>query len=300
MKTDILQTVTNSIVEAIENLPTGADFVLPWTQSTDFPVNALTKKHYRGGNILSLWVAQMVKGFTSPHWATYKQWTELGAQVKKGEKCSYIVFWKTVTIEPTKEGGEEETRMIGRASMVFNSEQVEGWTPPAVTERPLFDRIAFAEKVVAATGAEIHISNQGAFYSRKDDYIGMPDAQSFIDTKTSTAQENYYSTLFHELTHWTGAESRLSRTKGKKFGDADYAYEELVAELGAAFLCAATGISPEPRQDHAHYLASWLKALKKEKTFLFSAASQSQKALDYIIGFSAETAETLEDKEEAA
>lgn len=299
MKTDILQTVTNSIVEAIENLPTGADFVLPWTQSTDFPLNALTKKHYRGGNILSLWVAQIVKGFTSPHWATYKQWTELGAQVKKGEKCSHIVFWKTVTTEPTKEGEEEETRMIVRASMVFNSEQVEGWTPPAVAARPLFDRIAYAEQVVAATGADIRTSNMGAYYVRKGDYIGMPNALSFIDTKTSTAQESYYSTLFHELTHWTGAEQRLCRTKGKKFGDTDYAYEELVAELGAAFLCAATGISAEPRVDHAHYLANWLKALKNEKSFLFSAASQAQKAFDFIMGFSKEQCDA-EDTEEAA
>lgn len=299
MKADILQTVTNSIIEAIENMPKGESFVLPWTQSNNFPVNALTKKHYRGGNILSLWAAGMVKGYTSPHWATFKQWAELGAQVKKGEKASHIVFWNTLKTEPANDGEDQETRMFARASMVFNSEQVEGWTPPAIEERPMFDRIAYAEKVVSATGADIRKSAMGAFYHRSQDYIGMPEALSFIDTKTSTAQENYYSTLFHELTHWTGAENRLSRTKGKKFGDEAYAYEELVAELGAAFLCAATGISAEPRADHAQYLASWLKALKNDKSFLFSAASQSQKALDFILGFSIELSETTEEEEAA-
>lgn len=144
--------------------------------------------------------------------------------------------------------------------------------------------------LVSQTGADIRHSGDQAYYAPAQDYIVMPSRALFKDTSTSTATENYYSTLFHELTHWTGAKHRLDRLSNDRFGSKDYAFEELVAELGAAMCCALTGVTSSPREDHARYILSWLKALKSDKRFIFSAASHAQKALDFLFSQQQETA----------
>lgn len=283
MKTDLHATVTNQLIEMMEAALESEKWEMPWHNQAVVPMNALTHKMYRGVNTVSLWMAQMTKGYTSPYWATYKQWKKLGAHVKKGEKSSLIIFYNVTEYE--NEQGEEETRAYIRASYVFNASQVEGWEAPEIAEPATIGNFDKAEALIQVTGAEIRHGMAGAYYHRTEDYIGMPDKVAFRDTATSTASENYYSTLLHELTHWTGHNARLDREKGKKFGDVAYAFEELIAEIGAAILCAQTGVAAEPRQDHALYLRNWLKALKDDKRYFFKAASAAQKAADFVSGF---------------
>ena len=287
-KTDIYQTVTNAIVEAIENGQASDKFVMPWNGFNAVPINAQTGKHYRGVNIPSLWAAQLENGYQSGHWASYKQWKELGAQVRKGEKGAFIVCWKAIEVEPKKDNDEGETRMFAKWFTVFNADQVEGFTIPQEESHGEAQIIETAESFLAATGASIRRGGGEAYYNRTGDFIALPEISLFHNTETSTATECYYSTALHELTHWSGARHRLDRKKGKRFGDGDYAFEELTAELGAAMLCAMLGISSHTRPDHAQYIDSWLKALKNDKKFIFSAASQAQKAADYLFSLQPE------------
>lgn len=283
MKEDIYQTVTNDIIAAIEAGQTADKFQMPWVGYNSMPMNAVSKKAYRGINIPMLWVHQQKGGFQSGLWGTYKQWQEKGAQVRKGEKGSHIVFWKTLDVEPKGDNDEAETRMFASWSVVFNADQVDGFTLPGSDLEGEANTLESVDRFVTGTSAIIKDGQEGAFYHRKEDYIGMPERGRFHDTKTSTATEAYYSTLLHELIHWSGAENRLNREKGKKRGDSEYAYEELIAELGSAMLCATLGITASTRADHAQYIDGWLKALKDDKRFIFSAASQAQKAVDYLM-----------------
>jgi antirestriction protein ArdC len=282
---DIYQTVTNAIIAAIEAGQTAEKFEMPWSGFSAIPLNAQTGKTYRGVNIPVLWATQMNKGYKSGYWGTYKQWQERGAQVRKGEKAAQIVFWKSFDVEPQGDNEEGETRMFARWSSVFNADQVEGFTIP-IEEKATGEAaiIESAEQFMADTGADIRKGGARAYYDRREDYIALPDMNLFHDTKTSTATEAYYSTACHELVHYSGAAHRLDREKGSKFGNAEYAFEELVAELGAAMLCATLGITSGIRPDHAQYIDGWLKALKSDKKFIFSAASQAQKAADYLTG----------------
>jgi len=232
-----------------------------------------------------LWASQMEQGFSTSSWASYKQWEEKGCQVRKGAKGTAIVYWGRINIEPADDNEEASKRMFARYSHVFNADQVDGYDSPAPASilSPL-ERIDYADAFLKATGADIRYGGNRAFYQRDEDFIALPSPEAFIDTPTSTAQENFYSTALHELTHWSGAPHRLERTKGKRFGDKDYAFEELVAELGAAMLCASLGIVNEPRNDHAQYIDNWLRALASDSKYIFQAASQAQKAADYLHG----------------
>ena len=241
------------------------EFRPPWHRSagnSTRPVNVASKKHYRGLNVLSLWAAADDKGYAPGTWGTYRQWSEAGAQVRKGEKASYVVFYKEITIKTDEDGDDEtDTRLFARATPVFAAEQVDGYAAPALPE-PLanpVEPIERAEAFIAATGAIVHHGGSRAFYRRSTDDIHLPPREAFRGTPTSTAAEAYYSIKLHELTHWSGAESRCNRQFGKRFGDDAYAIEGLVAELGAAFLCADLEITDVPRADHAQYLDSWLK-----------------------------------------
>lgn len=282
IKKDIYQSVTDAIVAAIESGQTKEKFVMPWDGLHSLPLNACTGKSYRGINIPLLWAHQTEKGYTSGYWGTYKQWQEMGAQVRKGEKGACIVFWKILDVEPENDNEEAEARMFARWSTVFNADQVEGFEMAVEQKEGTAQLIGAAEEFIAATGATIETGGRRAYYHRAKDVITLPERDIFHDTPTSTATEAYYSTALHELTHWTGAPKRLDRTKSKRFGDADYAFEELIAELSAAMLCATLGITSNTRADHAHYIDGWLKALKDDKRFIFSAASQAQKAADYL------------------
>lgn len=274
--------VTASIVAAIER---GAgSFVMPWhggSAGIDIPVNAQTGAPYRGVNVVALWAEAFSRGYNCGTWATYRQWASLGAQVRKGERSSTIVFYKRVS---AREAEEEERgeRLIARASSVFNAAQVDGWEAAALSPSPLGERLIAVEAVIAGTGAVIENGGHIACYVLADDVVRVPPFERFCGSPTCSRTEAYYSTVLHELAHWTGAPHRLARAFGKRFGDEAYAFEELVAELSAAFLCAELGISNEPRPDHAAYLAGWLRVLGRDTRAIFSAARLAQEASLYV------------------
>jgi antirestriction protein ArdC len=285
---DIHQHITDRIIAAIER---GAgEFRLPWHRSAGNimrPVNIASKKPYRGVNVLALWATAEEKAYTSGVWGTYRQWSEAGAQIRQGEKSAYVVFYKEITV--AADGGNSEetgTRLFARATPVFAAEQVDGWTPPTIDAPAIvITPIEQAEAFVTATGAAITHGGSRAFYRPSTDTIQLPPREVFIGTATSSPAETYYSTLLHELTHWAGHETRCNRQLGKRFGDDAYAMEELVAELGAAFLCADLQITDETRVDHAQYLDHWLKVLKADKKAIFTAASKASEAATFLAAF---------------
>lgn len=236
---------------------------------------------YRGVNELLLWSEALDKGFNAPMWMTYKQATTLGAQVRKGEHGSLVVYADRITKTETDDHGKDVEREIPfmKGYTVFNVEQIDGlpahYTVKDEPAQPVA-RIDQAEAFFTATGATIRHGGNKAFYAPSLDFVQMPPRESFRDA------ESYCATLVHELTHWTSHPSRLARELGKRFGDQAYAAEELIAEMGAAFLCADLGITPEVRDDHAAYLAHWLKVLKANNRAIFTAASQAQRAADFL------------------
>lgn len=288
-KPDVYQTVTNAIIKAIESGQTADKFIMPWNGFNSLPINASTDKAYRGINIPMLWMSQLENGYQSGLWATYRQWKQVDAQVRKGEKGTSIIFWKMIEAEPENDNQDAEIRMFARWSIVFNADQVDGYEIPCQDVQGEAQLIDTADAFITATDAEIRIGGGQAYYHRQEDYIALPEHSMFHETPTSTATEAYYATTLHELTHWTGASHRLDRQKGKRFGDTNYAFEELIAELGSAMLCAMLGISSSTRADHAHYIDGWLKALRNDTQFIFSAASQAQKAADFLFSLQPES-----------
>lgn len=287
-KSDVYQQVTSQIIAAIESGMKGGG--LPWHRvAGGLPVNVLTGKHYNGINTVALWAMELDKGYTSSVWGTYKQWQEKGAQVKKGEKSSLIVFYKPLEIED-EETGEIKEIPMAKVSYVFNAAQVDGYTIPQPESQPI-DALHNVDGFIANTAAIIEHTGQTACYLPSKDKILMPEKNLFIGTENETATAGYYAVLMHELTHWTGAESRCNRVLTGKMDTENYAIEELIAELGAAFLCAEFGIGCGNRADHAGYIASWLDALKNDNKFIFQAAAQARKAVEHLKSYqSTETA----------
>jgi len=281
---DLYRAVTDKIVAAIE-AGAGA-FVMPWhvSAATGRPTNALTGHGYRGVNVVALWAEAVVSGYDTGWWASYRQWERLGAQVRRGERGSVIVFYNHLNTAPTEELEDSRFRLVARASRVFNLDQVDGWQPPGSAPVSLVKALTEAEAFVAATKAVVVHGGSRACYRRDNDRIELPARDRFRGSPTSSASEAYYGTLLHELTHWSGASHRLDRTFGTRFGDHDYAVEELVAELGAAFLCADLGIANEPRPDHAAYVASWLEVLNDDRRAVFTAAARANEAATYLQG----------------
>jgi antirestriction protein ArdC len=283
--------ITEQILAAIA---AGAPrFEMPWHRSGPLlgrPRNAVSGNHYRGVNVVALWIAAQTRSFTTMSWATYRQWASLGAQVRKGEKGTVIVFYKRLEAKPAEEEGEDSlaARLIARASWVFNADQVEGLTPPEVPVLPSpVEVLNQADALIEATGATIDEGGDAACYRPHADYIQMPPRSVFIGTSTSTPTEAYYATLLHELTHWTGHERRLNRDLSRRFGDEAYAMEELVAELGAAFLCADLGVTNAPRADHAAYVGCWLRVLRNDARAIFYAAGKAGAAVEYLTSLQA-------------
>jgi antirestriction protein ArdC len=234
----------------------------------------------------------MAQSFAAPVWMTFKQARELDAHIRKGEKGSLVVYADSITRKETDEKtGDEIDREIPflKGYTVFNVEQIEGlpevyYAKAAPTLDPVA-RIDHAEKYFAALGATIRHGGNRAFYSIAADAIQMPAFESFQDA------DSYYATLAHECTHWTGSKTRLDRDfGGHRFGSEGYAVEELVAELGAAFLCADLELALEPREDHASYIATWLKVLAADNRTVFTAAAHAQRAAEFINGRATEAA----------
>ena len=276
---DIYQQVTDTIVAAIEKGV--GDFKMPWHRGGgEMPLNIITGNNYQGINILSLWVAAQAHGFTSSTWGTYKQWAEAGCQVNKGQKATPIIFFKQVTEEDDE--GCEKTRLIIRSYSVFSGDQVDGYTDPELVEVPEMERLEHVELAVKKTGATIKVGGSKAFYGPASDTVHMPDDRRFIGDNDQRT-EAYYSVLWHELGHWSGHKTRLNRELPDKFGDEKYAMEELIAELTSAYCCAELKISPQPREDHAQYIASWLKVLKEDKKAIFYASARAQEAVNFLL-----------------
>ena len=286
-KTDVYQRITNRIVAELEQ---GArPWLRPW--NAEHAAGRITRplRHngqpYSGINVVMLWSEAVAKGYAAPIWMTFKQAQELGAHVRKGEHGSLVVYADRFTKTETDDSGQDVERSIPfmKGYTVFNVEQIEGL--PAhyhATAAPVLDpvqRNQQAEAFFAALHADIRHGGNMAFYAVGSDHVQMPPFESFRDA------ESYYATLAHECTHWTRHSKRLAREFGRKrFGDEGYAIEELVAELGSAFLSADLGLTPEPRADHAAYIASWLKVLRNDKRAIFTAASHAQRAADYLTG----------------
>lgn len=301
---DVYSRITDRIIADLEQ------GVRPWLRpwSADHAAGRITRplRHngipYKGINVVMLWSASVVKGYACPLWLTFKQALELGGNVRRGETGELVVYADRITRTETDTKGEEIERAIPflKGYTVFNAEQCDGLPahytakaePPALT--PL-QRIDAADRFFAATGADIRHGGTRAFYAQGPDYVQMPPFETFRDA------ESHAATLAHELTHWTKHDKRLARDMGRvKWGDEGYAREELVAELGAAFLCADLGITPEVRPDHAAYVQSWMKVLKGDKRFVFSAASHAQRAADYLHALQPRQVETELEERAAA
>lgn len=283
---DIYEKVTQSVIEQLDR------GVKPWSQPWSAGAGAvrpLRHNHqgYRGINVLILWVKALEAGYVSAHWMTYRQALELGGQVRKGEHSTQVVYYGSMLKDDPGTGdgedGQKQVRFL-RTFNVFNADQIDRlpdgyYVKP---ERPgkLSERVPELEAFAKATRADIREGGSRAYYRIDQDYIQLPDFQAFPDA------ECYYATRAHELIHWTRHPSRLDRDLGRKrWGDAGYAAEELVAELGAAFLGAELGLRPDHIEDHATYIASWLKVLKDDRKFIFSAAARAQEAVDYLLAF---------------
>ncbi|MDA8120881.1 MAG: zincin-like metallopeptidase domain-containing protein [Gammaproteobacteria bacterium] len=279
MNTDIHQQITDQIIEAMETAQGQGRHL--WDAQASLPLNLSTGKPYTGMNILILWGAALSHGFKSPYWLTYKQAADMGGQVRKGEHGTMCVFYKPWESQETnRETGETETvkGAVLKSFRVFNLDQIDGVEAPAKTERPAFEALAAAEAILQNTPAPIVEGGHKACYIPSRDEIHTPARETFV------SPEAFYSVACHEMTHSTGHKSRLDRQFSTRFGDEAYAMEELVAELGAAFLAAEIGILGATREDHAHYLASWIKVLKGDKKAIFTASAAANKAAAYITG----------------
>lgn len=284
-RSDIYTRVTDRIVTQLEQ------GIRPWMKpwSADHAAGRINRplrsnfQPYNGINILMLWASAEDQGFVSPLWLTFNQCKELGGHVKKGERGSPVVYASTFKKEEEGEHGEAVERDIPflKQYTVFNAEQCEGLPDPFYEMKgepnTLIERIAQADQFFRNTKADIREGGNQAYYTITDDYIRLPRLETFRDA------ESHAAVTAHELTHWTRHPSRLDRDLGRKrFGDAGYAMEELVAEMGSAFLCADLQITPELRDDHASYIAHWLEILRGDKRAIFTAASHASKAADYL------------------
>jgi len=270
----VYQIVTEQIIKQLES--GAAPWHRPWT--TESPKNLVSKRAYRGINMFLL----ASNGHGSPYWLTYKQASERGGHVRKGEHGTKVVFWKIGTRETEDADGDtiERKSIVLRYYTVFNTEQCEGITAPGSDK--VINPIEECERIVVGMPNPPTIEQDGrAWYRPSSDTVGMPSRNSF------DSAEEFYSTLFHELTHSTGHSKRVGREGIEKlntFGSESYSKEELIAEMGAAMLAGVAGIERKTLVNSAAYLKSWIDVLKSDSRMVVSAASQAQRAADYIQG----------------
>lgn len=280
MKTvDLYASITAEVIRQLE------EGTPPWTRPWKddrargvgmLPSNLVTRRLYSGSNVLLLWMAAMQRGFGGLQFCTYNQVNSIGAKVRKGERAVHVIFTKHVTREDT-ETGEEKAGTIVKTYPVFHLSQLEGVPDKYLEPQLLPDRAATHSTAISLQRdsgvTTIHGANKAAYYPARDEIV-MPNLAAF------ESEEAYWGVWCHEATHATGHKDRLERVYGKRFGDAGYAFEELVAELGSAFVCARLGIAPSFRS--ASYIASWLKVLKGDNRAIFSAASYAGHAADWL------------------
>ena len=280
-RADIYTRITAEIVAAIEQ---GAgEWRAPWFHngtSVARPANVSSGKRYRGINTVALWVAAMASGYSDGLWGTYRQWQDIGAQVRKGERSTTVVLWKqTASSDPSYDDnndGDGHVRVFARAFPVFNVAQVDGYECPPVDMLPESQRLAHAEAFVANLGIKTVFGGPDAYYLPSSDTVFMPDFASFCDAPS------FYGVWLHEAGHASGAMHRLNRDLSGRFGSAAYAAEECCVEILSGLILADLGIAHHPRADHAAYIASWLKVLKDDPRAIFTAASKAQQAADWM------------------
>ncbi|RWL94333.1 MAG: DUF1738 domain-containing protein [Mesorhizobium sp.] len=281
-RADIYARITNQIIAAIE---AGAgEFVMPWhheATATARPINVASGKAYRGVNTLALWAAAQSSGYPDGLWGTYRQWQAIGAQVRKGEKATTIVFWGQIGDNTDEEGEDagdasERRRLFARGYSVFNCAQVDGYEPEPTVAPSEEERIAHADAFYANLGIHTVYGGNEAYYLPSADRVHVPVFTSFRDVAS------HYSVLFHEGLHATGAKHRLDRDLSGRFGSEAYAMEEIIADSGAAMILADLSISSRPRPDHAAYISSWIKILRNDTSAIFAASSKAQAAVDWM------------------
>lgn len=278
------ETYTKVFADVVTAMEQGnAPWIRPFSGGGGLPYNAVSKRPYSGGNVIALWAKAMTQGWKTLGFVTFRQALAAECVVRKGEKGSTVYFMNTLTVKSKEAKEEEDTIFFAKAFTVFNVDQLDELTPGALVrlkgeeavERSMFEKLESCEEMVAATGADIRENDMGrAYYSPNEDFISIPNVSSFI------GRDAYYGTLFHELGHWTGHQSRLNRELKNHFGEPAYAFEELVAELTASFLCARHGIMMVSQA--AAYMKGWVKACKDHPETLARASSLAQRAADYI------------------
>lgn len=285
-RADIYQEVTDRIIAQLE--AGVAPWAQPWSAqpiaAATMPTNAATGRRYSGVNVLLLWSAQIVGSYPSSAWMTFAQGKALGGMVRKGEKGAMVVYAdkfipKGEAERAQQTGDDAKAIAFLKRFTVFNIAQFDGLPERITNVEPTVmgerEQIEAAEQVIAASGVEFRVGGDKAFYAPGADFVMVPHQTAFHE------QINYYRTVCHELTHATGHKSRLDRNLLNRFGSPDYAREELVAEMGSAFLNASLGINPTVR--HADYIGSWLTVLREDKRAIFKAASAATKAADWLL-----------------
>jgi antirestriction protein ArdC len=280
MKRDLYAEVSARIVAELE--AGAAPWVKPWSAipGANTPCNVVSNRPYSGCNVVLLWMAQAA-GYRTPRFLTFKQALELGGNVRRGERGTKVFFVKQLLVRD--QDADDTTRLIPmmREYTVFNVDQCENLPDSINTGKPIRvrhpdTRDELADDFLRSTGADIREGHGEAFYIPSRDFISMPDFAAF------KGADHFYNVAFHELTHWTGHTSRLDRDLKHRFGSRNYAAEELIAELGAAFLSAEFGFDGDVRA--AGYIANWIELLKADKRAFFTACSQATKAADYLRG----------------
>lgn len=279
---DIAAEITQLIIAKLE------EGVTPWSRPwRTIGAGGRPLRHcgtpYTGINTLMLWATGDARGYASRHWMTYRQSQELGGQVRKGETGSMSVYYSSLSKTEADEHTEEGTdRLIGflKCYTVFNVDQIDGlpdrFAPSEVEERSEATHRAAVTAFLGALPVTIRHGGDAAYFDRSADVIQMPDRTRFV------SDDCYASTLAHEATHWTGHPDRLARTFGKRFGDKAYAFEELVAEIGAGMMCAEIGLPNEVHDGHASYVNHWLTIMRADKTAIIHAASKAEQAFSYL------------------
>jgi antirestriction protein ArdC len=280
MKRDLYAEVSARIIAELE--AGAATWIKTWsaTPGANTPCNAVTNRPYSGCNVILLWMARAA-GYRTPRFLTFKQATGLGGHVRKGERGTRVYFVKQLEVH--NDADEAPARLVPmmREYTVFNVDQCEGLPDSVTTGKPMRarnpdTRDELADEFLCSTGADIREGHGEAYFVPSRDFISMPAFEAF------KGADHFYNVAFHELTHWTAHGSRLDRDLKNRFGSRNYAAEELIAELGAAFLCAEFGFDGDLR--HAGYIAHWIELLKADKRAFFTACSQASKAADYLRG----------------
>lgn len=280
-KKSMLDEVVESILNEIESGPEDR-WIMPWSKTHGLPINAYTGKPYNGRNMLLLWASASRNNFRSNRWATFLQWQQMGSPVPQGYRATRV--FRPINQAQQNATGGNDTVLTFRPIAVFNADQINHRTEEQrelIPLNPDFDE-SKARELIGAIDVDIRFQGARAYYKNDDDRVFIPPRASFTGSPTLSADEAYYSTILHELIHWTGHRSRCDRVFGTQRDSVEYAKEELVAEIGAALLCHNLGISPEIRPDHVQYIQSWKKNLTDEPESLVTAAEQAIHAVKFL------------------